>query len=97
MGITYDPIRVRCLLVRAADWLLDGRYHLLPTSREELLDRVTVEEADQAAAILAERFGEDVDDMAIATIAIAIVLENELDWPEEVSDALDTIGRNRGR
>jgi len=98
--VVYDPIRVRCELPRAADWLLDGTYHLLHIDRDELIELVTIHETDAAAEILEEIFPEEahrlIDDAYIAAVALAFVVEREVGWPEFVENVLAAVDAEIG-
>jgi hypothetical protein len=100
MGISYDPVRVRSVLPRAADWLLDGVWHLVELDRDELIELVSVVEADEAVAVLESFFPTEahrcLGDEEVAIIALALIVERECDWPEFALDALHCIDAEIG-
>ena len=89
--VVYDPIRVRCELPRAADWLLDGTGAAI--DRDELIQLITATDVGAAAALIAEA-GFYRGDGDVAIVALALVIERELDWVGLVADTLRTIARN---
>ena len=89
--VVYDPVRVRCELPRAADWLLDGTG--ADVDRDELIQLITVEDVDAAAGLLAEA-GFYRGDGDVAIVALALVIERKLDWVGIVADTLRTIAKN---
>jgi hypothetical protein len=100
MGISYDPVRVRSVLPRAADWLLDGVWHIVDINRDELIDLVDLISVDEAVAVLESFFPAEahrcLGDEDVAIIALALVVEHECDWPEFVLDALYSIDTEIG-
>jgi hypothetical protein len=98
--IVYDPVRVRSALPEAADWLLDGVYHLLHIERDELIELVTIDDCDYAAELLEELFPEEahrlVDEGYIASLALAFVVEREVGWEGFVENVLDSIDADIG-
>jgi hypothetical protein len=100
MAVVYDPIRVRSELPQAADWLLDGIYHLLRIGRDELVSLVTADDCDYAAELLEELFPEEahrlLDEGYIASLALAFTIEREVGWVGFVENTIDAIDADIG-
>jgi hypothetical protein len=100
MAVVYDPTRVRTELPEAADWLLDGVYHLLQIDRDQLIGLVTIDETDAAAELLEEVFPEEahrlMDEGYIASLALAFIIEREVGWVGFVENTIDAIDADIG-
>jgi hypothetical protein len=98
--ISYDPVKLRSELPRAADWLLDGIYEVCDIGYDELIDSVTVQETDSASELLEQFFPEElhghISELYIAIVAMALIIERLTNWPEFVTDVLVAIGEDIG-
>jgi hypothetical protein len=100
MAIAYDPLRIRRSdLARACDYWLDGMYHLIESSREELVNEVDMEYIEEAVAILEssipEQYHRKLNERDIAIMTIALVLYRLEDWDvigEFIAELGDELG-----
>jgi hypothetical protein len=99
--ISYDPLRIRRQdIARACDYWLDGMYHLIDHSRQELIDEVDMEYIEEAVAILEssipERYHRKLDERDIAIMAVALVLYRLEDWYHVINDYLSELADELG-
>jgi hypothetical protein len=85
MAIAYDPLRIRRSdLARACDYWLDGAYHLIDHSRQELIDEVNMDYVEEAVCLLEtsipEEYHRKLDERDITRMVIALVLYRLEGW-----------------
>jgi hypothetical protein len=101
MAIAYDPLRIRRSdLARACDYWLDGMYHLIDHSRQELIDEVDMDYIEEAVSILESSFPEEFHrrlcETDIARMTIALVLHRLEDWYHAIDDYLSELADELG-
>jgi hypothetical protein len=98
--ISYDPLRIRRHdLARACDYWLDGMYHLIDHSRQELIDEVNRDYIEEAVCILEtsipEEYHRKLDECDITRMVIALVLYRLEGWDvidDYLSELADELG-----